>query len=162
MKRTVLFGGDQLVRLRKKRKSSLLAAALIGGSALLCCVLLCCFVRTGNVRQLALTAIAVSTVGGWAALSLLMFPAADSKHELRHAEMLQAGPEERLRGVPAFEPGVLRIVGSIRFRTLRVRTDEGERRVKVCASRAGLVPEGRELTLCVVNGYLAAFEEAGG
>ncbi|MBQ6465007.1 MAG: hypothetical protein IJJ43_01905 [Oscillospiraceae bacterium] len=159
MKRTELFGGEELVRLRRKRKSSLLAAALIGGLALLCCVLLCCFVRTGNVKQLALSAISVSTVGGWAALSLLMFPAADAKHELRHAEMLREGPEERVRGTIGFEPGVLRIVGSIRFRTLRVRTEEGERRVKVCASRAAMLPERKELTLCVVNGYLAAFEE---
>lgn len=159
MERTELFSGAERARLRKKRKSALAAAALIGGLALLCCVLLCVLTRTGNAERMALTAIAVSTVGGWAALSLLMFPADAAKVELRHAEMLRAGPEETLRGTLRFEPGVMRIIGSIRFRTLRVSGAEGERRVKVCASRAGLLPEGKELTLHVVNGYVAAFEE---
>lgn len=159
MERIELFPAADLARLGKKRRNSLAAAALIGGLALLCCVLLCALTRTGNADRMMLTAIAVSTVGGWAALSLLMFPAADARVELRHAEMLRAGPEEALRGTLRFEPGVMRIIGSIRFRTLRVQTAEGERRVKVCASRAPLLPEGRELTLRVVNGYVAAFEE---
>lgn len=157
--RTELFTDADLARLKRKRTSALTAAALIGGLALLCCVLLCVFTRTGNAERMAFAAIAVSTVGGWAALSLLMFPAADAKHELRHAEMLREGPEERLRGTIGFEPGLMRIIGSIRFRTLRVRTAEGERRVKVCTSRAPKLPEDRELTLCVVNGYVAALEE---
>lgn len=159
MNRTDLFSGEYLARLRKKRRSSLVAAALIGGLALFCCVLLCTLTRTGNADRMALTAIAVSTVGGWAVLSLLMFPAADAKHELRHAEMLAAGPEETLCGAVRFEPGTMRIIGSIRFRTLRLSGAEGERRVKVCASRAALLPEGKELALTVVNGYVAAFEE---
>ncbi len=157
--RTELFTDAELARLKRKRKSALTAAALIGGLALLCCVALCALARTENADRLALTAIAVSTVGGWAALSLLMFPAADAKCELRHAEMLRAGPEETLCGTFAFEPGVLRIIGSIRFRTLRLRTAEGERRVKVCASRAPKLPEGRALRLYIVNGYAAAWEE---
>lgn len=156
--RTEVFTDADLARLEKKRKRSLVAAALIGGAALLCCVLLCVFTRTGNVKQMALSAIAVSTAAGWAVISLLSFPAADAKHELTHAKMLREGPEERLRGSLRFEPDVMRIRNSIRFRTLRVQGAEGERRVKVCASRAALLPEGRELTLCVVNGYVAAFE----
>lgn len=156
--RTELFADAELARLQKKRKSSLVASALIGGLALLCCVLLCAFTRTGNTARLALAAITVSTLAGWAVLSLLMFPAADAKHELKHAEMLRMGPEERIRGTLCLEPGALRIRKSIRFRTLRVSTAEGERHVKVCASRAALLPDGKELTLCVVNGYAAAFE----
>lgn len=158
-KRTELFGGDELARLTKKRNGALTAAALIGGLALLCCVLLCIFTRTGNAQQMALTAIAVSTVGGWAVISLLVFPAETARHELRHAAMLREGPEEELRGTLSLEPGLMRIRGSIAFRTLRLRGEAGERRVKVCASRAGLLPEGRELRLYVVNGYAAAFEE---
>lgn len=157
--RTELFGGAELARLTKKRKNALTAAALIGGLALLCCVLLCVFTRTANARRMALTAIAVSTAGGWAVISLLAFPADSAKHELRHAAMLREGPEEALCGTVSLEPGVMRIRGSIRFRTLRLRSGEGERRLKVCASRAPLLPEGRELRLYVVNGYTAAFEE---
>ena len=156
--RTELFTDADLARLKQKRKRALIASALIAGAALLCCVLLCVFTRTGNVKRMALTAIAVSTAAGWAVLSLLMFPATDAKHELKHAGMLRMGPEERVRGTLRLEPGLMRIVGSIRFRTLRVSTAEGERRVKVCASRAALLPEGEELTLVVVNGYAAAFE----
>lgn len=156
--RTELFTDADLARLKQKRKRALVASALIGGLALLCCVLLCALTRTGNVRQLAFAAIAVSTAAGWAVISLLSFPAADAKHELKHAEMLRLGPEERIRGTLSLEPDLMRIIGSIRFRTLRVSTAEGEKRVKVCASRASLLPEGKELTLCVVNGYVAAFE----
>lgn len=159
MKRTELFGDADLARLKRKRKSSLAAAALIGGLALLCCVLLCLMTRTGNEDRMTLTAVAVSTVGGWAVLSLLMFPATDARYELCHAEMLRAGPEETLRGTLCFLPGVMRIIGSIRFRSLRLSGTEGERRVKVCASRAAMLPEGKEVTLYVVNGYVAAFEE---
>ena len=53
----------------------------------------------------------------------------------------------------------MRIKGSIRFRSGRVRSAEGDRRIKVCASRASLLPEGKELSFKVVNGYIAAWEE---
>ena len=159
MKRNDLFDSAETARLKRKYKTSVTAAALTGGLALLCCVLLCVFTRTGNARQMALTAIAVSTVGGWITLSLLMFPASDARHELRHAGMLSEGPEETLCGTLALEPGALRIKGSIRFRSGRVRSAEGDRRVKVCASRAALLPEGKELRLTLVNGYIAAWEE---
>ena len=40
--------------------------------------------------------------------------------------LLRMGPEERIRGALRLEPDTMRIIGSIRFRTLRVRTAEGE------------------------------------
>lgn len=159
MKRNDLFDSAEIARLKRKHKTSVTAAVLIGGLALLVCVLLCVFTRTGNAERMMLTAIAVSTVGGWIMLSLLMFPATDARHELRHAGMLREGPEESVRGMLTLEPGAMRIKGSIRFRSGRVRSAEGDRRIKVCASRAPLLPEGKELSFKVVNGYIAAWEE---
>ncbi len=157
--RTDLFPDAELRRLEKKKKRAEAAAALIGGLALLCCVLLCVFTRTANAQRMELSAIGVSILGGWAVMSLLFFPAASSRHELRHAQMLRGGPEETVCGAGVYEPGALQIRGSIRFRTLRLRTVEGEKRVKVCASRASTIPEGRALRVYTVNGYAAAFEE---
>lgn len=158
-KRNDLFDSVSFARLKRKRNVCVTAAALIGGLALLCCVLLCVFTRTGNARSMEVSAILTSTVGGWIVLSLLMFPVADAGHELRHAAMLREGPEETVRGALALEPGTMRIKGSIRFRSGRVRTEDGERRVKVCASAAAALPQGRELTFTVVNGYIAAWGE---
>ncbi len=157
--RTELFPDAELQRLEKKRKRSLTASALIGGLALLCCVLLCALTNTANAVRLAFCAIAVSTLAGWAVISLLVFSAAEAKHELRHARMLREGPEERLCGALSLDRDTMRIRGSIRFRFGRLRGEEGERRVKVCASRAALLPQGRDVTLFLVNGYIAAFED---
>ena len=90
MKRNDLFDSAEIARLKRKHKTSVTAAVLIGGLALLVCVLLCVFTRTGNAERMTLTAIAVSTVGGWIMLSLLMFPATDARHELRHAGFRRA------------------------------------------------------------------------
>ena len=129
-------------------------------AALAVCVALCRRLNAGNAYQMELGCAVTWTLAGWVLLYLRRFVLAEGKYERQHAEMLNAGlaEAETLRGRVTVTKEQLHILRSIRITMVTLENAGGTRRLKVCRSRVKkLQAAGDELTLYVVNGYIAGY-----
>lgn len=155
---TPLYSPEDIRRLERKVKSSRLLCWLLGLGALAACVLFCSLADSGSAEKMELACIVTWTLAGWLVLYLRRFVTVETKHELQHAGMLNSGEAETLRGRVTVTKERLRIVHSIRITIVQLENAEGVRRLKVCRSREKkLKAAGEELTLWLVNGYIAGY-----
>ena len=105
-----------------------------------------------------LLCIAVWVPAGWVVLYLRRFVLLETRLELQHAKMLLREEAETLRGRVTVTKERLRIINSIRITMVELENEQGKRRLKVCTSREKtLKSAGEELTLWLVNGYIAGY-----
>ena len=155
---TPLYGPEDIRRLEQKRTISAVLCWLLGLGGLTVCVTLCALTNTGNARRMELLCIAAWALAGWVLLYLRRFVLRESRLELQHAHMLLQGEAETLRGRVRVTKERLRIIHSIRITIVELENESGKRRLKVCSSREKkLKAAGDELTLWLVNGYIAGY-----
>ena len=157
---TPLYSPEELSRLEKKCKTIRALCWALGIAALLGCGSLCLVTTSGNAEKTELACILTWTLAGWIVLYLRHFTLSEARAELRHANMLAHadGELETLSGRVTVTEERMRIIGSIRFTVVLLENAEGKRRLKVCSSRAKkLKAAGDELTLTLVNGYIAGY-----
>ena len=155
---TPLYGPEDIRALERKVKTSRLLCWLLGLGALAACVSCCALTNSGNAEKMELACIVTWTLAGWIVLYLRRFVTVETKHELQHAAMLNAGEPETLRGRVTVTKERLRIIHSIRITIVQLENAEGAHRLKVCRSREKkLKAAGDELTLYLVNGYIAGY-----
>ena len=159
---TPLYGPEDLRRLENKRRISTALCWLLGLGTLTVCVTLCALTNGGNAGRMELACILVWAIGGWVVLYLRRFVVRETRLELQHAEMLNAGEASAVHGRLTVTKERLRIVGSIRITMAELENEAGKRRLKFCTSREKkLRSAGEELTLYLVNGYIAGYGPAG-
>ena len=95
---TPLYGPEDIRALERKVKTSRLLCWLLGLGALAACVSCCALTNSGNAGRMELACVVTWTLAGWIVLYLRRFVTAETKHELQHAAMLNAGEPETLRG----------------------------------------------------------------
>lgn len=157
-KMTPLYGPEDLRRLENKRRISTALCWLLGLGTLAACVTLCALTNGGNAGRMELACILVWVIGGWVVLYLRRFVVRETRLELQHAEMLNSGEASAVHGLLTVTKERLRIVGSIRITMAELENEAGKRRLKFCTSREKkLKNAGEELTLYLVNGYIAGW-----
>ena len=155
-----LYGPEDLRRLDNRIRFTRCLCWALGLAALAVCVTLCCLTTTGSAGRLELCCIAVWTLAGWVVLYLRRVVLAEGRYERLHAEMLNQGlaEAEALRGRVTVTAEKLHILRSIRITIVTLEDADGTHRLKVCRSRVKkLQAAGDELTLCLVNGYIAGY-----
>ena len=155
-----LYGPEDLRRLDNGIRFTRCLCWALGLAALAVCVTLCCLTTTGSAGRLELCCIAVWTLAGWVVLYLRRFVLAEGRYERLHAEMLNQGlaEAEALRGRVTVTAEKLHILRSIRITIVTMEDADGTHRLKVCRSRVKkLQAAGDELTLYLVNGYIAGY-----
>lgn len=152
-----LYSSEDIRRLEKKKKNSAAALLICAGVTLAACVALALLATTATSAAVEKAVILLSGGGGCVLLYFRRFVAADTDHELRHAQMLAGDKGETVQGMLTVTKTRMHIVNSITFRTILL-TDGGEsRNLKVIESRVkALQPlEGCPVEAYVVNGYIA-------
>lgn len=153
-----LYSPEELSRLDRKIKAVGLFCRLLFVAALAACVLLCLGTNSANAREHELACIAVWTAAGWIVLYLRRFTLAEGRCERQHAQMLLSGEPETLHGRVTVTEERLHILKSIRITVVTLEDGAGTHRLKVCRSREKKLRDaGEELTLFVVNGYIAGY-----
>lgn len=155
-----LYGPEDLRRLDNRIRFTRCLCWALGLAALAVCVALCCLTTTGSAEKMELRCVAVWTLTGWVVLYLRRFVLAEGRYERQHAEMLNRGlaEAETLRGRVTVTAEKLHILRSIRITIVTLENGDGTRRLKLCRSRVKkLQAAGDELTLYLVNGYIAGY-----
>ena len=159
MKTHELFTDADLARLEKKWKTARITAAALALLGLAICAGLCRGVTIHNAWERECTVTLVSTLTGWIALYLWLFPVQETRRILAHARMLRDSPRERIIGSIAVTGERLRLRGSIALRLVRSEGAPG-RKLRVVEERADVLSEAHGLAaVYVANGYVAAWEE---
>ena len=159
-KMTPLYSPEDCSRLERKIRFTRLFCWGLGAAALLACVTLCALTNSANAGRNELACIVLWVLAGWVVLYLRRFTLREAQNERQHAEMLNSGTAECVTGRVTVTKERMRIVNSIRFTVVRVETEEGLRRLRVCTSREKkLRAAGETLTLYAVNGYVAGYEK---
>ena len=155
-----LFPPEYLEKLKKRIRIRSTALWILGAAALAVCVTFCCIAGTATYRPLMFWTVGVSTVTGWIIIYQYVFCVRQAKRELAHAVNL-GDPEEwePVEGVMELTKQFFRIRGTVNMRRVKVKTEEEERTLNVCASRSRLLERvGSEVTLYVSHGYIAGYE----
>ena len=157
---TPLYSPEDLSRLEKKCKTIRALCWALGIGALIACVTLCLVTTSSNAGKTELGCILTWTLAGWIVLYLRRFTLSEARAELVHARMLAHadGEIETVSGRVTVTEERMRIIGSIRFTVVLLENADGKRRLKVCTSRAKkLKAAGTDLTLTLINGYIAGY-----
>ena len=99
-----------------------ISAVLVG--ALAGCIFLCTQVNTGNATRLLPMTIGLSTLGGWAALLLLVFGCKPAKAQAAHMTGLLDAAQETYTGILTVSREVFAIPGSISVRKAKLKTEQ--------------------------------------
>ncbi len=134
------------------------AAAIL---TLIGCILFCCSWTTADAARLERDTIILSTAGGWFFIAIWSAVVLPQYRAQIHERNILCEARETITGVISVEPEVLQIPKSIAICKVVLKNERGTQRLSVRADRAKHLKPlcGRKLTLQVVHGYIAAFEE---
>ena len=128
-------------------------------AALIACVILCARVTTLNASAFYRAVVAVSTLGGWAAILIWILAYRQRRAAFIHMKGMLGGQREAFTGSLGSMGKVTRIPGSIDVRRVPVLTDEGSVSLLVYAPLAAKLPgEGAHVRLETVSRYIVACE----
>lgn len=112
----------QQLKKRAQRYGIMIAAVLAG--TLAGCVFLCAQVNTGNASRLLPITIGLSTLGGWAALLMLVFGRKPAKAQAAHMTGLLDAAQEEYTGTLTVSREVFAIPGSISVCKAKLKTEQ--------------------------------------
>ena len=147
-------------RVRAVRARRAAAGGLI--AALAVCVVLCLRVSTLNARAFYLAAVAVSTLGGWAAILIWALGYRPRRAEHIHMKGMLEGPREGSAGTLGCPGGITLIPGSISVRRVPLLSEEGSVSLLIYAPFAKELPsEGARVRVETVSRYIVSWEVIG-
>lgn len=156
----VLYTDEEMMRIRARARRCGALMGLIAAAGLAACVALCFFVTTGTAERLRVTAIAVSTLTGWAVILLQALVRAPDRAVSAHMEgMLAARERECFEGALSLDRTAIHLPKSIWIR--RATLTDGERSVSltVLENKVRQLPaEGTRVRVETVRKYIAGWE----
>ena len=156
-----LYPPTRLKRTRRARIIILLLFCAVALGGLLFCVHFCLRAEPGAERPLLWRLLWTAVPCGWACIALYRALLAPLRRFAEHAEHMLTGERETLRGTVTVTDELVYIRRSIAVRTVLLDDGAAQRRLSVYAPYARLLGRTpREMSLCAVHGYVAAFSPA--
>lgn len=155
---TRLFTPEEAKRWHQRASLTLTLSVGLVALALAVCIILCTQVNTGNAQTLLLTASALFTLAGWAAILLMYFVHAPAKAQAEHIFGMLNGEVTLLEGTLTLHRETFRIPKSVTVRKATLTTAEGPVSVSVSAALAGRLPAGVPLRVETVRRFISAYE----
>ena len=119
-------------------------------------------VSTLNARAFYLAAVAVSTLGGWAAILIWAFGYRPRRAEHIHMKGMLEGPREGSAGTLGCPGGITPIPGSISVRRVPLLSEEGSVSLLIYAPLAKELPSsGARVRVETVSRYIVSWEVIG-
>lgn len=158
----------ELYSLKECERSGIRAArwrrAAAGGliAALAVCVVLCLKVNTLNARASYIAAVAVSTLGGWAAMLIWALGYRPGRAEHIHMKGMLEGAREGFSGTLGCPGDTTLIPGSISVRRVPLLSEEGSVSLLIYAPFAKELPSsGARVRVETVSRYIVSWEVIG-
>jgi len=155
-----LYHIEEAALFRHRAKRAELFCGVLMAAALAACVVLCTHARTSNAGKTELACILIFTLAGWIAIAVLTFAAASARREKKHLEGILKGERTTAAGILRLVGKPDEIPGSVRLRHGELDTGSGVKRVNLNLRLQNEVPRNRPIRVELVNGFIAAFEEA--
>ncbi|MBR6185145.1 MAG: hypothetical protein IKQ41_02685 [Clostridia bacterium] len=156
---TDLYTADEAAKMKARAKRGKWTALGILALSTAACAALCFLVRTGSAHALFIAVLALSILGGWAAILIYALAASPAKVQAAHMENVLKGPAEEFSGMLRIGTETLQIPKSIAIR--KACLDGGEEPVTLnvnarYASR--LPPDGSRVWVRAAHRYIFAYE----
>lgn len=154
-----LYTAQEAAKMKAQAKRGKWTALGILIFSMAACAFLCFRVNTRNAHALFITVLALSILGGWAAILVYALRASPAKVQAAHIENALQGPAEEFEGVFRLGTETLQIPKSIAIRKAYLDGGEEPLALNVNARFAGqMPPDGSRVRVRCAHRYIFAYE----
>lgn len=158
-KRTIeLYSPDEPALLEKKARSFTGVCVLIGALTLAGCIFICTKVDPLNVSRMLIAAFALSTIGGWAVISIAHFVVAEYKNAAKHVRAILDGEGERTEGRFSADREIIRIKHGVSMLRVSAYGAGGSETLSLYSRKAKRFDAEKAVAVRKVLGFIAAYE----
>lgn len=154
-----LYTAREAEKMKARAKRGQGAALGILAGTMAACAGLCFLVNTGNAHPLFIAVLALSIIGGWAAILVWLLLASPAKAQAAHIQNTLDAPAEEFEGFWHLGAETLQIPRSIAIRKAYLTDGEETTALNVNARYADrMPPEGSRVRVRAARRYLFAYE----